>query len=776
MSLAELFYATHPRRASSLRSRTRGTRARRRKILFEPLEPRLLLNAQPLALAAATAADLSIHIADDNGTPTIQIVDDNAPNAASRVLASQALADTSSVHIQGSDQNDTLTIDARVVASGVPIDFVGGSGTDTLAGPPVDSTWHIIGANAGTVGNVTFSGVENLTGAPDNQDTFVVAAGGSVGAIEGGAGGFDTIRIEAGGYALRTYTGTGPHSGSIDLDGTVIQYSGVEPIADSDPGGAIVFNLPDTGNPDVTLTSSSASDFLLSGSTFESTPFTVTGATTSVTINLGSGDDTITLSGLSGTNIDGKLTIAGEDGNDAFKLDDDWGVGVAIAETAGHGTDTLDFGPYSDTGASRDAITITPDVSGNLTISGKNGSTLTLTSTSADNVENLTNANIDLTGSAKDALVGGLSAMATFARNVAQVGELATSLPLIGKNAEVTVAKALDFAEAVDELRFQVQQFFADHATVTTDTLIADLNTLLHGLTPESLAHLGPAVLSPLAISDPSIAASDVFEFHVGLDSHTVTVKVDVDASPAPNVVGDAVTVGFNPKGGADDNVLEASELTVARLVDALNAGLGALGTTSGKVAAVARNGRIAFDVIDTSVGTLSVEGAQQAISKRGFVAGVPVTLNLQLDADPDQDILRDLGSLLRSVASPISLGVVLANGTPQLRFDVDYRAERTSQFFYNLGDEAQSLGLAFDLQAKIEAKASAAFDFKLGLALSPASAQFFLDVDQLRAGIHTSAAAESVSNLGLNVGFLSATASGTLSLDAGVVATLSDT
>ena len=114
----------------------------------------------------------------------------------------------------------------------------------------------------------------------------------------------------------------------------------------------------------------------------------------------------------------------------------------------------------------------------------------------------------------------------------------------IGKNAEVSVAKALDLAEAVDALRFQVQQFFADHASVTTDALIAKLNAVFDGIVPESLRHLGPAVLSPLATTDAAIASTDVFEFHLALDSNTVTVKVDVDASPVPAVVGNVVTVG----------------------------------------------------------------------------------------------------------------------------------------------------------------------------------------------------------------------------------------
>jgi hypothetical protein len=52
MSLAELFYAKHPRRVEPIHPRRRRVRPRHRKLLFEPLEPRLLLSADPKILAA----------------------------------------------------------------------------------------------------------------------------------------------------------------------------------------------------------------------------------------------------------------------------------------------------------------------------------------------------------------------------------------------------------------------------------------------------------------------------------------------------------------------------------------------------------------------------------------------------------------------------------------------------------------------------------------------------------------------------------------------------
>ena len=53
-----------------------------------------------------------------------------------------------------------------------------------MVAPDTLDTWIIMGGDTGTVSDdgaagVTFSGVENLTGAADNEDAFVFATGGS---------------------------------------------------------------------------------------------------------------------------------------------------------------------------------------------------------------------------------------------------------------------------------------------------------------------------------------------------------------------------------------------------------------------------------------------------------------------------------------------------------------------------------------------------------------------------------------------------------------------
>ena len=90
------------------------------------------------------------------------------------------------VSIQGGSGNDTLRIDS---SGGLAISFSGGDGNDTLSlvGEAADTTWTVTGAGSGSgTGGLSFTGVENLAGAANNEDTFVVETGGSVASVDGG--------------------------------------------------------------------------------------------------------------------------------------------------------------------------------------------------------------------------------------------------------------------------------------------------------------------------------------------------------------------------------------------------------------------------------------------------------------------------------------------------------------------------------------------------------------------------------------------------------------
>jgi hypothetical protein len=105
--------------------------------------------------------------------------------------------------------NDGFNVIGTDATSSVSVD--GGLGTNGLVGPNVSETWNITGWNAGNLGNVTFSNVQNLTGGTAN-DTFVMGMnGGLLGSINGG-GGNDTL---VGPNIGRNWYVTGTNSGAI---------------------------------------------------------------------------------------------------------------------------------------------------------------------------------------------------------------------------------------------------------------------------------------------------------------------------------------------------------------------------------------------------------------------------------------------------------------------------------------------------------------------------------------------------------------------------------
>ena len=100
----------------------------------------------------------------------------------------------------------------------------GQGGNNTLVGPNGNETWHVTGTNAGNVGGVSFSNVQNLTGGTGN-DLFVFSNGkGVAGTINGGSG---TNELDYAAYtsavtvnlASHTATGTGGFSSIETLAG-----------------------------------------------------------------------------------------------------------------------------------------------------------------------------------------------------------------------------------------------------------------------------------------------------------------------------------------------------------------------------------------------------------------------------------------------------------------------------------------------------------------------------------------------------------------------------
>lgn len=133
---------------------------------FESLEPRLLLSAD-LSYSAMGSADLTLRAGNVEGVERLELIQSNTGD----VLASEALAniDGSSgfgARIDANGFDVKLTIDATAESADVigGIVFEGGAGNSTLEGGDLANVWTLAGSGEGSVGSVTFSGVEKLVG------------------------------------------------------------------------------------------------------------------------------------------------------------------------------------------------------------------------------------------------------------------------------------------------------------------------------------------------------------------------------------------------------------------------------------------------------------------------------------------------------------------------------------------------------------------------------------------------------------------------------------
>jgi hypothetical protein len=346
----------------------------RRSMRFEPLEPRLLLSADlTYATATGAALDATLQVAQAGDTQEVQLVD----NASGTVLQSAALDHDLSVSILGADQNDALTVDfdPSALEYKVSVQFDGGAGANTLDGPSQNAIWNVTGSDAGTLNDAAtgqamaqFSNVANLTGAADNEDSFIFTLGGSLsGVADGGTGGFNELLIEgSSGSALVVPDA----SGSATYDGRTFTYANLEPIVNtSDPtataitGTALGDQLTLQGDgTGYTQLDSAGYGFLVGGGGSPSTSLSFADPTVSLTLNLRSGDDALALGALD-SSFAASITLAGGGGADTLtgpNSDSAWTIDGPDAGTLGAATSFMGFENLQG-GTGADAFTLTAD-------------------------------------------------------------------------------------------------------------------------------------------------------------------------------------------------------------------------------------------------------------------------------------------------------------------------------------------------------------------------------------------------------------------------------
>ena len=276
---------------------------------------------------------ISLVVSGPNLVLTVNGVSESRPIASITALAI----------VSDGDQDDALTIDHAGGPIPIPVTFDGSGGVDVVHGPGVDVIWTVTGPGEGTVGSVSFAGVEHLVGAVGNEDMFVFEAAGSLlGTVEGGDGGYDTL-VVAGGSASVVSTITGPQSGTVSRGGDVITYGGLEPI--TIVSSEVTITGTSSGDVFTVEDDAAANSFQVTCSCGETHTITNASTVTKLTINAGGGNDTINLVSVD-AQFTGQLVFGG--GADVDTLT------VADAPGAWHitGVDAGSYKPTTGTGAS----------------------------------------------------------------------------------------------------------------------------------------------------------------------------------------------------------------------------------------------------------------------------------------------------------------------------------------------------------------------------------------------------------------------------------------
>ncbi|NGP18571.1 LEPR-XLL domain-containing protein [Devosia chinhatensis] len=322
-------------------------------MIFDPLEPRLLLNGDlsgnsTVTLSANLDHDILVRMIEEiekTGTTSnvIQKVEiiDQAQGGKVLAFGNLSTISGSTITIRGGAGNDVFRIDEDSFGSAaipsVAID--GGGGSDTIVFDTSDSAeWRLDGANAGRVGTtvrptlLTFSEVENLRGSDGNIDVFKIASGGSLsGKIDGGYGGKDTFEYLSGVTASSAYVGASG-TGSVTLGGHTLNFANLEPFTIG--GGVQVVDrssvISGATNKDV-LIAANGNDLSV---TINGVAQTITRTESNVWLYLGDAANVTTISSLpslsgfsltvdggeeivvnSTLNISGKLALSAEDIN-----------------------------------------------------------------------------------------------------------------------------------------------------------------------------------------------------------------------------------------------------------------------------------------------------------------------------------------------------------------------------------------------------------------------------------------------------------------------------
>ena len=197
--------------------------------------------------------------------------------------------------------------------------LVGGAGSDTITGPTIDSIWRIDSENAGVIENagttvLSFSAIENLTGAATRRDVFIVEKEGRIaGTVAGSSAGLGGLIVQNPDDEDDSFTVVNPESGgqskTVTVHAKTVTYAGLNPLVHGAPDTDAVIAGGEVDGQ-WRLGDATASGFLtlsnLSGRFFDaatgtlSTSLTFPKPTSSLTLALGEAATALTLEPMAG--------------------------------------------------------------------------------------------------------------------------------------------------------------------------------------------------------------------------------------------------------------------------------------------------------------------------------------------------------------------------------------------------------------------------------------------------------------------------------------------
>ena len=388
-------------------------------------------------------------------------------------------------------------------------DVIGGAGlNDLLVGPDGQAIWEITGSDAGRVNGINFSRFENLRGAANTQDGFIVRAGGSVsGVVDGGAAGQDGLAVEdpatAGNLAviLPNLTGSGTiAAGGIYAGVAAVTFVGMEQPFSLDTSVADQVTLRGSAFADtvsfsqvgttLTVTETAANrffwDFASQAFVAKTKSFTIAAAASARTFRASfDKGDIVTVTGFDpGTNTPYEFPDAGDHriSGDVFTYGGDVTVaGDSIIVDAGVTISTRDNNVFGTSVGDSGDITLTAE-----TITINDGATLL----SFDNRNATTNAATDGTPAAikaiayPEVLIASNNQVLPLWKPGYRFLDLATKTS--GSGSGMTVDLVIDKAGEVTLLVHDAGTGYADNdevwvefREVSTDASITDAYTLL---------------------------------------------------------------------------------------------------------------------------------------------------------------------------------------------------------------------------------------------------------------------------------------------------------